>query len=668
LQYPYGVEGLPTAPTDGARQAIIAEVERLKDTLDAIADLSLAEGVFQVTQGNYERAGAMLRSLSEGNAPPDPEIVRTPRSGAVVNHKVTIHFESGAVESPWSVADTPRCLAAQGLNKWLGDLIGQPGSLQFSVTYDLDDEVTVVSLAELQLQPVDLITLVGSQAGGAANDLTELEARIDFAFRRKRKLADPNFDASGKATIRFMSRDGFPVTEPPVRTLFELLPLLRTLQRVVAGSRPLGADDYLLPSEQRVDPNTSPNPKLWDLAGVETAFDNAAASLAESLVELEAITETFPPSALSKDPAEAGDLSGIDYDSLRAALVKLSYFGLSGAFPKNALLPEPGSDLELLRAQQSLIEQGLLTLEQGRSRHSQAVALRTFSDLPQEQIDRLTVAQKAEIYQSAGALVLGDSFRFIPQFQFKNRPELEAAHNFSNDVPPDDSLLRFTQSRLRSAAVNSSIADWRRLAVDEWLTGVAAVREKIGLIDTLNTFQEGFGDEELTFQPLQLPFNTKAHWVAVEFPEVTPEQLDDPSVFVPAGDFLSVVRQLPENYDAATPQAGLLLDEWNEVIPNRIETTGVAIHYNQPNTEPPQCILLAVSPVVDGRWEWDHLVETITDTFDRAKRRGVEPDFLRTTAYAQLLPAVLSSFTSYPFATISTNLAVQQSSLVVNQD
>jgi hypothetical protein len=164
-----------------------------------------------------------------------------------------------------------------------------------------------------------------------------------------------------------------------------------------------------------------------------------------------------------------------------------------------------------------------------------------------------------------------------------------------------------------------------------------------------------------------LPFNAKAHWIALEFPAVSPDQLDDPAVFVPQGDFLSVVRQLPENYDAATAQSGFVIDEWNEVITNKIETTGIAIHYNQPNTEPPQCILLAVSPNVDGRWDWDDLVETLTDTFDRAKRRAVEPDFLRTTPYAQLLPAVLSSFTSYPFGTISTNLAVQSASLVVDQ-
>lgn len=679
LAYPYGVDELPTDESNAAaKQAIIAEVERLKDTLDSIADLSLAEGVFQVTQGNYERAGAMLKALSEGNAPPDPEIVHTPRSGAVVNHKLIVHFETGDVESPWSVQVTPRSLAAQGLNKWLGDLIGQPDSLQFSVHYDLDKTVTVVSLTELALQPIDLINLVGNQASGIegaqqVNDLTELEARIDFAFRGKRKLKDADWDSSGRATIRFMSREGFLESETPVRTLFELLPLLRNLQRLVSSSRPLGADDYMLPSEEKADPNTSENPKRWDLSVLEESFDQAATSLNERLEVLEGIVSSFPPNALSKDPVEAGDLSGIDYDSLRGALITLSYFGLPGAFPKNALLPELAPDatdeerLALLRAQQSLIEQAVLTLEHGRSRHSRALALGTFSELTPEEINRLTVVQKAEIYQAAGALVLGDSFRFIPTFQIKNRSELEAAHSFANDLPPDESLLRFTQSRLKSAASNSEIVDWRGLAVEEWLAGVAAVREKINLIDAVNTYHEAFADEELTFRPLQLPFDEKAHWVALEFPEVSPEQLDDPGAFVPQGDFLSVVRQLPGAYDASAAQAGLLIDEWNEVIPNRIETTGIAIHYNQPNTEPPQCILLAVSPVVDGRWEWDHLVETVTDTFDRAKRRAVEPDFLRTTPYAQLLPAVLSSFTSYPFGTISTNLAVQPASIVLDQ-
>ncbi|MGH7848170.1 MAG: hypothetical protein ACREQW_23775, partial [Candidatus Binatia bacterium] len=284
-----------------------------------------------------------------------------------------------------------------------------------------------------------------------------------------------------------------------------------------------------------------------------------------------------------------------------------------------------------------------------------------------EEIDRLTAEEKAGIYQRAGALILGDAFRFIPNFAFKNRPELETAHAFSSETSPEQSLLRFTHNRLKSAAVNSVIQDWRDLAVEEWLQGVATVREKVGWVDQMKTYQEAFGSEELAFKALQLPFDEKAHWVAFEFPEVNPEQLDDPDRFVPQGDFLSIVRQLPASYSAAAAQAGLLIDEWSEVIPNRIETTGIAIHYNQPNTEPPQCLLLAVSPVINGRWHWDNLVDTLADTFDRAKRRAVEPDFLRATAYAQLLPAVLSTFTSHPFGTISTNLAAQPASMIFEQ-
>jgi hypothetical protein len=218
---------------------------------------------------------------------------------------------------------------------------------------------------------------------------------------------------------------------------------------------------------------------------------------------------------------------------------------------------------------------------------------------------------------------------------------------------------------LKSAAANSAIEDWRDLAIEEWLQGVAAVREKVAVVEAVNTYQEAFADKELPFKPLQLPFDKKAHWIALEFPEVSLEQLDDPDTFVAAGDFLSLARQLPAAYSVSATQAGLLIDEWNEVIPNRFETTGIAIHYNQPNTEPPQCLLLALSPVIDGRWEWDDLVDTLMDTFDRAKRRAVEPDFLRATPYAQLLPAVLSSFTSHPFGTISTNLAAQPASMVL---
>jgi hypothetical protein len=70
--------------------------------------------------------------------------------------------------------------------------------------------------------------------------------------------------------------------------------------------------------------------------------------------------------------------------------------------------------------------------------------------------------------------------------------------------------------------------------------------------------------------------------------------------------------------------AGLLVDEWVEVVPNAEETTGVAFHYDAPGASPPQAILLAVSP--DERLEWDleTLEATVLSTLELAKLRTVD--------------------------------------------
>jgi len=98
--------------------------------------------------------------------------------------------------------------------------------------------------------------------------------------------------------------------------------------------------------------------------------------------------------------------------------------------------------------------------------------------------------------------------------------------------------------------------------------------------------------------------------------------------------------------DPGVDLAGLMLDDWSEVVPTTKETTGVAFHFDRPNASPPQALLLAVPSVLRGHWRWDDLVATITDTFDRARLRAVEPDQLMRSPYAQLLPTTLLEFST----------------------
>ncbi|HKW12050.1 MAG TPA: hypothetical protein VJO33_16810, partial [Gemmatimonadaceae bacterium] len=110
-------------------------------------------------------------------------------------------------------------------------------------------------------------------------------------------------------------------------------------------------------------------------------------------------------------------------------------------------------------------------------------------------------------------------------------------------------------------------------------------------------------------------------------------------------DTISIVQHLPQSFDASASQCGLLIDEWIESVPTREEVTGLAFNFNAPNSAPPQALLLAVTPNETGSWLWDDLVDSVLDTFRRARLRAVEPDKLGDApGIATLLPAVIAEF------------------------
>ena len=51
------------------------------DIHDAVADLALAEGVYQAVLGNYDRVARRYDAYARGNFPPEPDVVRTPLNG-----------------------------------------------------------------------------------------------------------------------------------------------------------------------------------------------------------------------------------------------------------------------------------------------------------------------------------------------------------------------------------------------------------------------------------------------------------------------------------------------------------------------------------------------------------------------------------------------------------
>ncbi|WP_030949584.1 hypothetical protein [Streptomyces sp. NRRL S-646] len=228
-------------------------------------------------------------------------------------------------------------------------------------------------------------------------------------------------------------------------------------------------------------------------------------------------------------------------------------------------------------------------------------------------------------------------------------------------TPSDPLAAEWKKARNDSARLVKHLGDDfdRDFPVDDWVHGMARVREKLRLWEKSVALGDALrgpggllgniaGWQEPALTPVQLPYREDDHWLAMEFKAGT-RIVEDRLLFT--------AHYATEPLLGTAQRCGLLLDEWTEVIPAERETTGIAVHIDRPDSEPPQALLLVVPPVKSQTWKWDDLLAAVNETLDLAKIRAVEPHHLDDTAYAQLLPATVLSATRQPI-TISTDLAV----------
>jgi hypothetical protein len=164
-------------------------------------------------------------------------------------------------------------------------------------------------------------------------------------------------------------------------------------------------------------------------------------------------------------------------------------------------------------------------------------------------------------------------------------------------------------------------------AATEWAQRVSRVRAGVARLADVLTYGEVLHGTWAELQVGQLP-KEAPRWNALPFP---------PDSEPPGG--VSYVAHLPLGaVDPTRPLAGLLVDEWVEVIPSATETTAVALNYDRPSSTAPNAILVAVPPEDDlERWDLDTLAETVRQTFDLARIRAVDRDALREVGH--FLPA-----------------------------
>ncbi|MEJ2155538.1 MAG: hypothetical protein P8X96_09400 [Desulfobacteraceae bacterium] len=581
-----------------------AELRQLEESVDALSDLLMAESVFQMAKGRPERSAAAFRVLNEGGMMETPEVIGTPRRGFTYTQRVGITLDAGNADPvAWGTAINPRALLNPHLNQWLSRQLPEPAKI-FAMITIAGQERLKRPIHNAKIQPVDLLDLTARKDFEMPD--SEFCVRIREQVRSEKSLA-PDVPIS----IDFRDRQELGDQEV---TIFDLLPLLRALSDVVQSSRPMLPRDLALPSQSSRpigsgDLDLAPSRDRLGQFLAEAGEFSIAALLGR--LRSAAATLKAPPESGRTDPQP-------QFDAVFDLLMEISAFGTAEAVPRfgRAATPE---NLTALRLQADRVAD----LVQNKIEAARRLMEAPSDDLsPEELLAHLTDIGKA---------LMGRSFRIFPAFKPFDTPDLEKALN-------RDDLLH----------------GMGEFAVEEWLQGVSLVRPPIKSYSRIGMLREAFQavDQQKRLRIIQLAHGPSP-WIAGNLPG---EELVN-------GDTLSLALEMDTPITVDSLQVGLVADEWKEFIPEPDTTTGVAFNYNQPDTEAPQTLMLAVTPEETGQWHWDDLVAAVCETMDLAKKRAVDPDLLKNSALAHFLPAVVGPINDrdlYPSADFAKNIKVAQ--------
>lgn len=240
---PFGDDtlGLPALGT-AEHQAIDLELRALDDAVDALGDLLLAEGVHQVVHGNPARAGASVDALSRGDAPPpDVEVVRTPRSGTGVTHRLVVLLDPSAAFDGWPT-DAPqvRAVVEPALEVWVGRVLGRASRVRARARYTWPggNATSEADIGVLRLSALDVVAMA---PGGDPDGTSELEERLLEHFAAAR----PDHVPASAAVALDAARN--PEWSGEIIDLADLSELVRSVRALLDGARPMEPRDLALP-------------------------------------------------------------------------------------------------------------------------------------------------------------------------------------------------------------------------------------------------------------------------------------------------------------------------------------------------------------------------------------------------------------------------------------
>lgn len=586
-----------------AKENVKRALDHLNNSLDALSDLLVSESIFQTAKGDLDRSGSILKMLNNDKEIEIPEITQTPKAGKPLSHLVGVQFNLKGTEKIWAGVDSPRSLLNPGLNRWLFEQMPNPWKMCFNI--DVGGELKKLSIRNLLIQPIDLLAFFQEK-----DPFSETSALTYWIKEVAIKFFKPTLDTPIR--VLYYDKRNMGSTQ---KTLGELKPLFENLLKIVNNSRPLFPSDLQLSSRTRpLEKEFYENIDNTDFLEIFNTIVNGQYkhSLYKNYTYIKSYTTYYKRAKLEGFP---DNNQQTNYTRLLQLLHEFYYFNqLKEDYNLPFAYAEENLDL--------IIEKGERAYE-----YYNAIAQK-LKDYFEEVKSMEDKKKQWEGIVELGRMIFGNTLKLFPKFRMNNPDEFKAAKSF-----PD------------------LMADLNEQVPIEWLQGVALVRENIRAYKKLEIFRTLFAVKAKSekLEILQLPYQTdhaNYRWLGADF---------SPRIKI-QGEQLSLALEFPTRYKTTDLQSGMIIDSWTERIQEEASETAFALHYNQPNAEPPQSCLLCITPEITGNWHWEDIVGCVLSAMDLAKKRAVEPEHFEEDIKAR--PDGVHYMTGHPMKFVLPALSI----------
>ncbi|TVP43153.1 MAG: hypothetical protein EA341_18515 [Mongoliibacter sp.] len=410
----------------------------------------------------------------------------------------------------------------------------------------------------------------------------------ELEFRVIKTLENEGFSTEGDYHFLFSDH-----LDTEANALFDMIPFFEALFDLFNSCRAADARDF----------RRAEDPDNFEASGAGLEITQFLERIDNIISEFEELRTELAALDLQKTEYTASEI-----DAGYGLFKKLSQFGYANYFPNP------------LETKAEFFSEQLGKLHEAKSR----IEIKAMEIL-QLQEELLVETEHAKILNLSNEIVtavFGNGMKILPLISI---PE----HSFWQDSvqqDPESNLLQYSGLE----------------GLEKWQHDSGTVRKNIAKLENLRMLQDVLEKPETSVLPAQVALSGQEspspYWMGTSYPEG----------YQAEGDYLSFVLYGGENLIGQSRLTGLVVDEWAELIPEKIQTTGVAVHYNQPDARAAQSILMAVPPEIKGSLDIEQIMLTVEEALNLAKLRTFEPDDLDGSSFSQILPA--TSALAYGFA------------------